>query len=294
MEARNSAGRERRRAIAAETLQILSEGEYRNANGVKVSIRQAQEQAVAGTVDYPPEKFPELLKHRDLLLAQRSRFKTEFRVIDGTTFAAARELVANHSPQVLCLNFASAKSPGGGFINGAQAQEECLARASGLYGCLAPCCQFYDRNSAARSSLYTDGMIYSPAVPVFRDDRDQLLDATYCVSIVTSPAVNLGALRTNEPAKVSSASAVMYSRLEKILTLGFIHHAPALVLGAWGCGVFQNDPEDIARMAHHFLAEGRLFDGVFQQVVFAVLDNTPAKSTIRPFSRVFSGNRTLR
>ena len=99
--------------------------------------------------------------------------------------------------KVLCLNFASAKNPGGGFLNGSQAQEESLARATGLYPCISQMTQLYEKNRYYGSCLYLNDMIYSPQVPVIRDDNDELLNKIFLISILTAPAVNAGAVRKN-------------------------------------------------------------------------------------------------
>ncbi|MCA9092588.1 MAG: TIGR02452 family protein [Planctomycetaceae bacterium] len=288
MERHDSAGRNKRQLIAEETLEILRSGHYSLVRGRPISIQPTLQQAIDGTIHYPVEAFPDLLQTRDTRLATAPRVKTTFNVANVTTFAAARQLLAEDpdSP-VFCLNFASAKHPGGGFLKGAQAQEEALARASGLYACLEPHHSFYERNLASRTSLYTDAMIYSPSVPVFRDDRDQLIERPYAVSILTSPAVNAGAVRQNEPHREEYIAGVMRTRTEKLLTIAFIHGYRNLVLGAWGCGVFRNDPADVARLFHEFLTQGGIFAGTFHRVSFGVLDGTPGKSTIAPFERLF-------
>src|SRR6185312_12808515 len=95
-------------------------------------------------------------------------------------------------PHVVALNFASAKNPGGGFLGGAKAQEEDLCRCSALYTCQLTQSAYYEVNRATSSMLYTDNIIYSPDVPFFRDDRLQLLDEPFTVSIITAPAPNAG------------------------------------------------------------------------------------------------------
>jgi uncharacterized protein (TIGR02452 family) len=193
-------------------------------------------------------------------------------------------VLEGRADDVLCLNFASAKNPGGGFLNGSQAQEESLARASGLYACLLQARAMYDTNRQFDSCLYTDHMIYSPRVPVFRDDDDVLLAEPYAVSFVTAPAVNAGALRPGERARIEPT---MRGRTEKVLALAAAHGHEALVLGAWGCGVFRNDPTDVARWFHEHLCETPAFEGVFRTVVFAVLDSSPDEHTLRPFAERF-------
>src|SRR4029077_4484905 len=101
----------------------------------------------------------------------------KIRATNGTTLAAARQLHEQYGPErIALLNFASARNPGGGFLSGSQAQEESLARASGLYASLSRMTDYYGANRRSKSALYTDHMVYSPLVPVFRDDDDRLLD----------------------------------------------------------------------------------------------------------------------
>jgi uncharacterized protein (TIGR02452 family) len=188
---------------------------------------------------------------------------------------------------VLALNFASARHPGGGFLKGSQAQEESLARASGLYPCIAQLREMYDANARFPSCLYTDHMIYSPDVPVFRDDEDALLEHPYPLSFVTAPAVNVGALRRSEPEQMRQVEPVMLARMEMVLSLAVVHSHEVLVLGAWGCGVFANDPERVAGWFQSHLAGTGTFRRAFRKVVFAVFDRTETQSALRPFQRRF-------
>jgi uncharacterized protein (TIGR02452 family) len=97
------------------------------------------------------------------------------------------------------LSFASARHPGGGFLISASAQEERLCRASALYACLSACLQSYEYHRVHSDPFYSDRVIYSPAVPVFRTDRGTLLDNPYTVSFITSAAPNAGVIRRSLP-----------------------------------------------------------------------------------------------
>lgn len=145
-----------------------------------------------------------------------------------------------------CLNFASAKNPGGGFLGGSQAPEASLARSSGLYACISPMEGYDAANRSCGTPLYTDHMTYSPGVPVFRDDAGRLLDEPYLVSFITAPAVNAGAVSKNRPAEVPQILPVMRRRAEYTLKVALDNGEKHLVLGAWGCGVFRNDPAGVA------------------------------------------------
>ncbi len=143
-------------------------------------------------------------------------------------------------------------------------------------------------NRSHSSCLYTDNMIYTPAVPVIRDDEDQLLSVPFSVSIITAPAVNAGAVRANEPRNVSQIEPVMLGRIEKLLSVAVVHGHRSLVLGAWGCGVFKNEPADVAKWFHVHLCGMGTFARAFDMVVFAVLDRTPGESTFQAFADRFS------
>lgn len=275
--------RKKRAEIASETVSILEAGQYSVA-GTPVRIAVAQATAVDETQLYTPDDFEGL----NGLPQNASDGTTVFRVRNCTTLAAAREIVvADGISATAVLNFASAKNPGGGFLNGSQAQEESLARASGLYPCLQSARAYYDINRSFGSCLYTDHVIWSPNVPVIRDDADQLLTEPYVVSIITAPAVNAGAVRKNERRNVSKIESVMLRRMDRVLSVAAVKGVRALVLGAWGCGVFRNDASQVAEWFHrHLTGDGR-FAGVFSRIEFAVLDHSADETTFRAFERLF-------
>ena len=277
-----------RAQIARGTLEILDKGFYESPSGQVVHVEGALEAAISGSIHYRPTDFDEVFALRDRILVERGiQPPIRFEVVNETTLSAASRLAqADGNASVLALNFASAKNPGGGFLKGSQAQEESLARASGLYPCIVQMQAMYDANRRFRSCLYTDNMIYSPGVSVFRDDRDQLLEAPYRVSFVTAPAVNAGVVRRRGTENIGRIENVMRGRIEKVLSLAVIHHHETLVLGAWGCGVFKNNPRDMARWFGDHLFGNGLFSRSFKKVAFAVLDRRNG-AVIRPFQSVF-------
>lgn len=263
-------------ALGRETMTICEEGAYTAPSGHTVRIQPQLTEAISNTVAYPPETT--------LPAPIRGNYDTIVTVGNMTTLAAAHRLYQEgHKPAA--LNFASAKNPGGGFLNGARAQEESLARSSGLYPCLADH-EMYQFHRQQRNLLYSDYMIYSPAVPVFRDDEGVLLEEPYPCAFITSPAVNKGALRKNSPRLLSKVLPTMEERTEKVLRVAAYHQHDALVLGAWGCGVFANDPAEIASLFAEAL--NGPYQGVFKVVVFAVLDFSAEGRFIRPFERIFA------
>jgi uncharacterized protein (TIGR02452 family) len=80
--------------------------------------------------------------------------------------------------------------------------------------------------------------------------------------------------------------AVLESRAEKVLAVAAAHGHRCLVLGAWGCGVFRNDPRDVANAFSLALASERLC-GAFERVVFPIWERNPARPTRRAFEECF-------
>ena len=190
-------------------------------------------------------------------------------------------------PKIGVLNFASAKNPGGGFLNGSVAQEECLALCSNLYQTQTtgqgP--RYYEINRANRDPVYTDTMLIGD-VTFFRTSDYALTEHSITCPVITAPAVNMGiVLRNGDSA--DRAKAVMKGRMRKVLALFARWGCTELVLGAYGCGVFRNDPEDVARFWQELLLEegwGRLFEAV----TFSILERPGRDGNIAPFRRRFS------
>lgn len=269
----------KRKQIAEETLEILKCGHYRSPNGATVSIRELQQAAERETRLYDETTLSGgLLKGatHDMVVTVNS---------ESTGEALAR-LASEGKQNVACLNFASAKNPGGGFLGGAQAQEECLARSSGLYPCLLTQCSYYERNRANRSPIYLDLLIHSPNVPFIRDDEGALYDEPVVASVITCPAPNRGAVLANQPQQKHEIVPALQRRTRMVLRAAAINGAQHLVLGAWGCGVFRNDPEQVADIFAEALQEYR---GQFIQIVFAIYGGRSGPN-LSAFQRAVSGN----
>lgn len=266
--------------LALETVAISKAGHYIAPSGQPVRI--AVEASRAGTTLYTPEALAELVA---TLAPITTPHPTRIEVTGETTGLALRRLVVDESvPHVCALNFASAKNPGGGFLGGAKAQEEDLARVSALYVTLVRKPTYYETNRATRSMIYTDHAIYSPAVPFFRDESLALREVPFEAAIITMPAPNAGEHRKREGAP-EEVDAALDRRVAMVLAMARTHAHRTLVLGAWGCGVFRNDPMKVATSFAKWL-KAPAFEGAFERVVFAVYDR-PEGTNRAAFDRVF-------
>ncbi|MGI5208254.1 TIGR02452 family protein [Spirillospora sp. CA-108201] len=271
-----------RRMTAQETVAIIEHGDYTAPSGRAVSIADGLADAVRRTVLYRPGELDTLLKN---LPPAAPGTRTRIEVTGETTLAAAHRLRAPGTVP-FALNFASAKNPGGGFLNGAHAQEEGLARSSGLYASLRSAREYYDFHRAQGDLLYSDHMIYSPDVPVFREDSGRLREEPYGVAFLTSPAPNRGAIR--DAAKAERIPAALRLRARKVLAVALANGHARIVLGAWGCGVFRNDPAEVAEVFAEALRPGGEFADRFEHVVFAVWDTAAGAPRHAAFQRVFA------
>jgi uncharacterized protein (TIGR02452 family) len=263
--------------IAKETVAICEAGHYTSASGQRVDLVDSIRHATDGTVLHGLENPPQLLD-------ATPGHGTQFEVTDETTCAALERLRAQSPDHLACLNFASAKNPGGGFLNGAEAQEEALARSSALYPCLLKQPKYYEHNRAHGSSLYLDLVIYSPLVPFFRRDDGMLLEDPVLASVITAPAPNAGAIADNEPERLAELEPTLHRRTQLVLEVARAHQVTRLVLGAWGCGVFRNDPKQVALIFTDLLRDP--FKNRFEQVVFAIFDKSPGQTTYQAFKSV--------
>lgn len=257
--------RQQRAEIARQTDEIVRDGRYVTRDGVELDISEAVASAVRGTLLYQPNQTD------DAGPARPGSGRIE--VTDESTLGAARRLVGTARDPVACLNFASARKPGGGYRSGAQAQEESLARSSALAACLAAAPEFYEHHNAVRDPRYSDRVIYSPGVPVFRDDGGALLHRPYRVAFLTAAAPNASAM--TDPEQLAEVPSILSHRAARVLSIARRHGHRRLVLGAWGCGVFGNDPSTVAGVFAGLLLGGGPFADGFDHVVFAIMDSDP-------------------
>ncbi|CAF1431635.1 unnamed protein product [Adineta steineri] len=279
-----SVSRNERARMAQNTLATLQTGWYELPDGQRVNLEDDVKFCNDNSILYTEDDLQNMKKsvsttdESDII----SYPKIEIRYC--TTLQAARFLVAEvGEDHVGVLNFASAKNPGGGFLKGSQAQEESIARSSSLY--LAETQSrfmngYYDYNRHGPRGIYSHRMIYSPRVTVFKDDNGKLLSSPYHVAIVTAPAPNAGVIKNAKEAR-----NVMTERVKHVLNVFKTNKHDTLVLGAYGCGVFKNDPLDVALIFRQHL-ESKEFQHSFKRIIFAILN----EEMYQIFEQVFGAN----
>jgi len=269
--------RERRVRIFEETMRVCAE----DAELRKATEKAAAEQYIIWQEDKEPD--------------WTARFERPAeRIVSGKrTFEAAQGYV-QAGKKVCVLNFASSVSPGGGVTNGSQAQEESLCRVSSLYPALSAQSAelFYTRHwemirKGTMKRENRDDCIFTPGVVVLREDagEESLLskDSRYTVDVITCAAPDLRAVQDGSwytPSQ-DELMKLLLRRWRRILSVAAANGADVLILGAFGCGVFANPPQLVAK-AFELAADE--IDRCFETIEFAVYSQRADSPNRRAFA----------
>lgn len=222
------------------------------------------------------------------------------------SFEAARKYRCNPQfaeSKICVLSFASAMTPGGGVKHGSSAQEESLCRCSTLYFCLDEDIlwqQFYLPHRNGLSSLHNDDLVYTPHVTVFKDDspKNKLLDEKdwYHVDVISCAAPNLHryfgqllkVLGTEEKPAISCEHLfqIHTKRLSRILDVAVQQQVDVMILGAFGCGAFMNDPEVVSKA---MVQVAREYAHCFKVIEFPVFCRPREKENYVAFQQALEG-----
>lgn len=255
------------------------------ARQAKEHTRQMAEQyseqikeSVKNTIEYMPAYNGSLSYQAQ----QKEPSKTEMQVeVDALDSISAIVKYAKDGENIAVLNFASYKNPGGQFINGSKAQEECLCHASNLYNVLSEFQHsYYDWNSKnLNRSLYRDRALYSPDIIVHKDGKEIRCGVITCASPNKSAAQKYCNVSDQEN------SMVLKGRIEYVLKIAKDNCVDTLILGAYGCGVFGQDPKEVASVFKRLLEQPEF--QCFSHVVFAIPEGRDRN--LESFREVFKG-----
>ena len=221
-------------------------------------------------------------------------FKSEKNVIksDGNSLIMEELSTINTTKKyrglgkVAILNFASSTRPGGGVINGSKAQEESICRVSTLYKILNDDSgnlyeKFYGFNKQF-NGLGSNKVIYSPDVTIFKDEDDfSLLDNKdwYKVDVITACAPNIGVIDIYD----EGCYQIFIDRIELIINSAIENDVDIIILGAFGCGVFMNNPNIVSKAFKEVLKKYRYN---FKNIIFAIPKiNNETSPNFKIFSR---------
>lgn len=260
--------------IAKETMNCFVQGSYPYENYM-INIEDVHQQAM---------KHPRFFPASQLFTSNKDWIAKRVGSIEVENIDIVKAITRDKIHYGV-LNFASAYHPGGGFLNGALAQEEALCFGSDLYLTqLKFQEEFYEFHKNLKTKCYSDAMIYSPKVVYIRNERYEFLPEPGFADVLTSPAVNLGAaLQRGEDQE--HCYQVMEQRMRKILAVFEQMGNTHIILGAFGCGVFRNDPVRIANLWKKLLIDEQ-WRNHFDEILFAVYDHSTTRKTILAFEQL--------
>lgn len=262
--------------VAQETYEELIAERFVGADG---SI-QRLDKARYGKVKLYPANNP-----IDIMAHSMHETPCKVTVVNTDSFKEARNLAKLGNTAV--LNFASAYFPGGGWLKGANAQEEALCRSSTLFMSIgsSDAEAMYKHNKCIKTPYYSDYMLYSPTVLVYKNSLfGDVMSAPFECGVITAAAVNVTRAVNTDVYEQSIGDKEMMHRICKIFDIAIVNNVKNLVLGAWGCGVFGNEPETIASYFKKALEDG--YKHYFDNVSFAVLDKRADTPLYTAFSKV--------
>lgn len=233
-----------------------------------------------------------LEEYRSYLRRPKTNVQPYVYVEENTTFRCAH-MVSTHADghgwkKIAVLNFANPVEPGGGVFRGAMAQEECLCRCSTLYNVLAqPYFQkhYYGYHAQKYDNFYTDRILYTPGITVFKSDDPvpQVLNRPFQVDVITCAAPYLANGRTKTGQELL---AIYKARIRNILEVAMGQDVDVLILGAFGCGAFRNNPYLMAQAFAELLV-GEGYAKYFAMVRFAIKGDGGARQNLHAFQKVF-------
>ena len=274
-------------------------GRYENVEVFKDTEKLVKTNArLKATVRNSTDKQKLILEDDKIIVPDLNRYTEDAKVVVSRkrTYEAAS---AYKGIKTAVHNFASASNPGGGVERGANAQEECLCRCSGLYFNLnirAMWDGFYRPHRDAHNPIHNDDIIYTPEVTVFKTDtaNPELMDEKdwYNVDVITCAAPNLRENPRNiynngngrNSIKVSNKElfAIQEKRLRRILDVAAMEEEEVIILGAFGCGAFMNSPEVVSLAAKNVIKD---YMRAFKIIEFAIYCSPRDDSNYKIFKK---------
>lgn len=259
-------------SIAKETLKIINEKKY----CLKEKEIRLPEMDYSSVQVYTPESGEKLQKNR-MEPVKFNDFKITVTSEDSFQAASAFDNAA-------VMNFANAHHPGGGFMLGANAQEESLCRCSTLIASITSdkAAEMYRYNNLHINDVESDYMLYSK-VCVFRNEKYELLSEPFTAGVLTVPAPNRNGFAVLTSLK--RIDETMMRRIRIMLLIAAKNGHESVVLGAWGCGAFRNNPSRVAECFRKVLID-ECYAAYFKNICFAIFGRADSRN-ITAFKECF-------
>ncbi len=275
--------------VFEETHDALETGSYTAPSGriVRLDIQDMQinTRIYHELADLSPSPLPRINDSLD-----DSSIRTNIQVVNRDSLAEGLRLKREHGYKVAVINFANEDHPGGSVRRGARGQEEAISRSTGLIFSIDPNINTQLHFPGGSYNIPEQGVIFSPDVPVFRKSEEEgfeWMENPQTISIISSAAYHPG----NRPRNFQEYERRMVQKIRIQFATAIAHGCDAVVSGAYGCGAFQNRPEDVSRWTREVLSDFSL-RGALQHISFAVYappESQRDQHNLRVFNEAFRG-----
>lgn len=242
-------------------------------------LATAVQKSIENTVLYKAGDYPEISRKPD----RNCRILTTH---ERTVESAVNLHKIYPDKKITILNFASAVNAGGGVALGANAQEESICRCSTLYPCLKTnklTMGYYIPHILRPNFCYTDSCIYTPDIVVMKSDalypENIPENEWFSIDVLTCAAPNLSTAWIPQ----SKLYEIHKKRGSHILSIAAANDTDILVLGAFGCGAFRNNPDTVSKAYIDILPD---FMGYFSEIRFAVYCSSPDSRNFKAFNKI--------
>lgn len=262
--------------ILRETMKAAEDGCYDlEEREVKIPVSFEQIKAVKL---YTPEQVAQL-SEQDISETKSVRITLRNQDTLEAAFELHQRRKENEKP-VLVLNFANPHRPGGGIRSRPGTQEEHLCVKTTVLCSLETeeAWPFYQANLDCGTQAQTNTILISPNTMVIRNPDLSLREDPFPIAVMTVSAPIASRMEQEE---LPNLENILRSRVRGMLRAAAAEGYTRLVLGAWGCGNFGNDPELVAKLFHEAL------QGYFEEVTMAVFDNSEDKCRYSFFEKYF-------
>ncbi|CAF0753469.1 unnamed protein product [Adineta steineri] len=285
-----------RKVVQIQTINAVCNGFYRLPDTTKINLDKSRMARSAQNT----KQYENVYNYdRDLQQRTYEQPSTVF-VVDGDCLDVLM-CFKNRYPQSnpVVLNMASSKNPGGGWKNGAGAQEENLHRRTNMFQCLEDPYHELDIQRDWNYHIPEFGGIYSPNVSIFRGSESNgypfFPDGPKYISFIACSAYSHPPTETdqNGELKLSGKNVIENTKkkMKTILNIALDNKHDIIILSAIGCGAFQNPPKHIAQLFHEVITKE--YSKSFKCIVFAIINDHNCNKAhnptgnIQPFAEIF-------
>lgn len=269
-----------------ETLDVIRKGYYKCGNQrVNLSLTTGIYNYERVEV-YSPTQLVDIFCDTDHFMREKfyEPYNHTIKVLTGASYEVAKDYL-----RPLIMNLADAINPGGGCIPKKKTNEFQLVYATSLYLSLSSqeASQVYLFNENCKSPMFSDYMLLSREIAVFRDSNKRLLLHPYPVAVLSMMPVERCQIPRSE-SKEYEIDTIMKMRIRLFFYVAARNMYRNLILVPAGFEDYGHSPYKTAQYFYDILIKEDYID-FFEQIIFS-FDQDSSKVSMQVYEQVFHYN----